>query len=282
MQWIKASSYRIKSINDEKFFVAVQKKLRHSPPTAVREDLISRGCLVYDVDDRRQEAMLDFLNARGEKEALDFTKKFGPLGLYWYYDGGRNDHIPLKAYKKPLDDVYWGVNGDVHKILRQMGIEQPSFNNMLNWLDYREPVEAVTDEAGRFALYLSKLTREEAPNLMTLPAEVGFLDGKPYWIPQTVTLIEYLYAWLPVLLAGGLTIKQCENEKCGNYFVGRRRKHCKETCKNAQNQREKERRETIMRRLWKGVPLEEATAGYDMKKIQEWLKKGLIYLPKEV
>jgi hypothetical protein len=34
-----------------------------------------------------------------------------------------------------------------------------------------------------------------------------------------------------------------------------------------------------MRRLGKGMSLEEAAAGYDMEKVKAWLEEGLIFLP---
>ena len=262
MKWVKASGYRIKSIDEKKFIVPVQKKIRHTSP--------ARGCQAYNVDEYRQDAILSFLNAWCEEGALEFTKKFGPLGLYFYYKKGMNEHILLKAYTKPLEEVYWASRGELHK---KWSLDCPLMNDALDWLDYREPVEAIIDEAEIFSVYHAKLKEGKKPDLMTLPAEIGFLDGKPYWVPNATTLIEYLYAWLPVLLSRGLTIKQCENETCNKFFIGTGKlKHCPDKCKNAQNQREYRQRNRIIDLLNEGKSLEEACKDIDMAKVQAWLK----------
>lgn len=278
MQWIRASSYRIKSVNGENFIVPIRKKIKKSSIEEVKKDLIWKGCQLYNVDEYRQEAVLDFLNVREEKGALEFTKKFGPLGLYWYFTGAGFENVPLRVFEGPLEQVYWTNSGKSHEVLQKLGIEKPLMNEGGSyWLDYREPLKAVIDESKRFLLYYAMLKKNNKPK-MTLPAKIEFMGEKPYWVPDTTTLIEYLYAWLPVLMANGLNLRLCENENCRKYFIGRK-KHCTEACKNAQNQREKRQRETIMRRLGKGMSLEEAAAGYDMEKVKAWLEEGLIFLP---
>ncbi len=266
-------------VDGENFIVPAQKRMKKNlTPAAMKELLVWKGCQFYNVDERRQEAILGFLNIKGEKGVLEYTKRFGPLGLYWYYAGAGAEHVPLKVFwGRSLEQIFWGNKGKAYETLVQLGITNPPIDEGEHWTVYREPAALVLDEVRRFLLYYEMLKKGEAPQ-RTLPAKIGFMEGKPYWVPNATTLIEYIYAWLPVLLSGGLTLRLCENEECRKYFVGKG-KHCTVACKNAQNQREKRQRDTIMRRLGRGLSLEEAAAGYDMAKVRKWLDEGLIFLP---
>jgi hypothetical protein len=271
MQWFRAGRYTLKTVAGEKFIYPVPTKFKGGD---LKEHILLGGGVVYQVDDVRKDLILDFLNITSVDDVMAFASKYGLLGLYWYYQ--RVDNIPLRLMNSSLEDIFGGEVSKTLIICRNVGLESPPLDI---WRYYREPAGLILREAKKYRDFAKKLLRGESPGEMAAVTHITFVGGRPYWVPDAATLIEYIYTWLPILLAEGHPLRVCENEKCSRFFVDRKSRHCSTKCKNRQNQRESRQRETIIDRLGRGMSLEEAAAGLDMEKVRKWLEKGLIYYP---
>lgn len=195
----------------------------------VKRYLVNRGFMGYDAEPVKHDLLLALLNAKTANDALSFARRFGLLGLYWWY-AEDEERLPLAEVERY---VAIKANSPFRFLAR------PPLNNGALMLRYVERVGTFLREARRFQGWASELLAGRASPNFWVRASLSFHDGKPAWIPETTTLLGYCYAVLPILLAQGWPLRRCKNERCPQpFFLGRaNREYCSERCKWAHGKR---------------------------------------------